>query len=450
MQSPDTSESVNHETKNQADVCDSRRGFLKQSGLSVAGAGLATSMTSLIAPVHAQGSASLKIGLVGCGGRGSGAAAQALRADPNSELVAVADVFDTQAERSLRNLKADDDIGKRITVTPDATFVGLDAYQHVIDMSDVVLLCTPPGFRPQHFKAAVEAGKHIFTEKPMATDFPGVRSVMESVKLSKEKNLAVLAGFCWRYDLAKRALFERVLGGEIGDVRAIHGTYLTGPVKPMPPADRRPEGKSDLWWQLKNWYNFTWLSGDGLVEQACHTVDWVAWALGDKAPTSCTAVGGRQIPSEGGDIFDHVEVNYVWENGARGFVAQRQIPRCFNENSLYILGTKGNANLTKGSHITDLNNNVTWTYEGETPNMYQVEHNEFFAAIRAGKPFNDGDRMVNSTLMAIMGRTAGYHGKQISWDAALESDEQWVPEITNGFDTPVEFRPIPLPGLQDI
>jgi len=429
---------------------DSRRTFLKQTGLTVASTGLATSLTTVVQPVHAQGSASLKLGLVGCGGRGSGAALQALRADPNTELVAVADAFGDKAEKSLKNLKADEKVGERVNVTPDATFIGLDAYKQVIDQSDVVLLCTPPGFRPQHFRAAVEAGKHVFTEKPMATDFPGVRSVMESVKISKEKNLSVLAGFCWRYHDAKRELFKRIHDGEIGDVRSVHGTYLTGPVKPMPPADRRPEGKSDLWWQVKNWYNFAWLSGDGLVEQACHTVDWVAWAFGDKAPTSCTAVGGRQIPSEGGDIFDHVEVNYVWDDGARGFVAQRQIPRCFNENSLYILGTKGNADLTRGSHITDLKNNVTWTYEGESNDMYQTEHNEFFAAIRAGKPFNDGDRMVNSTMMAIMGRTAGYRGQQITWEDAMESEERWVPEITNGWDTPVEFKPIALPGQDSV
>lgn len=428
---------------------DQRRTFLKQTGLTVAGTGLATSITALAKPVHAQsGSASLKLGLVGCGGRGSGAAMQALRADPNTEIVAMADVFASQIARSLTNLKKDEKVGNRVNVTPDATFVGLDGYKNVIEMSDVVLLCTPPGFRPQHFKAAVDADKHVFTEKPMATDFHGVRSVIDSVKRSKEKNLAVLAGFCWRYHNAKRELFQRVLDGAIGDVRAVHGTYLTSPVKPMPPAERRPEGKSDLWWQLKNWYNFAWLSGDGLVEQACHTVDWIAWAMGDRAPQSCTAVGGRQIPAEGGDIFDHIEVNYAWDNGARGFIAQRQIPRCFNENSLYILGTKGNADLTRGSHLTDLDNKVIWTYEGENNDMYQTEHNEFFAAIRAGKPFNDGDRMVNSTMMAIMGRTAGYLGKRISWDDALESQQRLVPEITNGFDTPVEFRDVPLPGQQ--
>ena len=390
---------------------DSRRDFLKQSGLTVAGTGVAASVTSLVQPVHAQGSASLKLGLVGCGGRGSGAALQALKADPNSEIVAVADAFEDKATQGVARLKRDESVGNRVTATPDSTFVGLDAYKHVIDMSDVVLLCTPPGFRPQQFRAAVEAGKHVFTEKPMATDFPGVRSVMESVKISKEKNLAVLAGFCWRFHDAKRALFDRILGGEIGDIRALYGTYLTGPVKPMPPASRRPDNVTDLWWQVKNWYNFTWLSGDGLVEQACHTVDWLAWAMGDRPPVSCTALGGRQIPSEGGDIYDHVEVNYVWDDGARGFVAQRQIPRCYSQNSLYVLGTKGNADLTRGSHITDLKNNVVWKYEGEGNDMYQTEHNEFFKAIREGKPMNHGDRMVNSTMMAIMGRTAGYTGE---------------------------------------
>ena len=398
------------------DTENTRRDFLRTTGsAAVAGSAAAATLASLAQPVHAQGSASLKLGIVGAGGRGSGAAAQALRADPNTELVAVGEAFEHRAKRCLDSLRNDENIVDRVKVTPEHTFIGLDAYKQVIEMSDVVLLATPPGFRPIHFRAAIEAGKHVFTEKPMATDFAGCKSVMESVRLSKEKNLAVLAGFCWRYDNAKRALFERVLGGDIGDVRAVYGTYLTGPVKPMPPADTRPEGISDLEWQVRNWYNFTWLSGDGLVEQACHTADWLAWAFNDAHPESCTAVGGRQIPAEGGDIFDHVEINYVWDNGARGFLAQRQIPRCYSQNSLYIMGTKGNANLTRGSHITDLKNETVWKYEGEKNNMYQTEHDEFFASIRSGDYINDGDRMINSTMMAIMGRTAGYSGQQISW-----------------------------------
>lgn len=422
---------------------NSRRQFLKKSSAAVAAA---TAITSVVQPVHAQGSSTLKIGLVGCGGRGSGAASQALSADPNTELVAVADAFQRSADRSLRALKDNEKIASRIKVEEDSTFIGLEGYKNVIEMSDVVCLCTPPGFRPLHLAAAVDAGKHIFTEKPMATDFPGVRSVIESVQKSKEKNLAVLAGFCWRYHEEKRELFKRVHDGAIGDVRTVYGTYVTGPVKPMPPADTRKAGITDLEWMVRNWYNFSWLSGDGLAEQACHTADWLAWAFGDTPPESCTALGGRQIPAEGGDIFDHVEVNYLWGNGARAFLAQRQIPRCFNENSLYIIGTKGNASLSGGAHITDLKNNELWRYKGKPKNMYQQEHDEFFASIRSGEHINDGDRMVNSTAIALMGRTAGYTGQRLTWEDAINIQEPLVPEFTNGWDSPVTFRSVPKPG----
>ena len=328
---------------------------------------------------------------------------------------------------------------------PEHQFVGLDAYQHVVDSCDVVLLATPPGFRPVHFRYAVEQGKHIFTEKPMATDAPGVRSTMESVKLAKEKGLGVLAGFCWRYDYARRAFFEKLLEGAIGDVLCTYGTYLTNPVKPMPAADTRPAGMTDLEWQVRNWYNFTWLSGDGLVEQACHTVDWLAWSKGDVPPVSCTAVGGRQIESEGGNIFDHIEVNYLWEDGTRGFISQRQMTGCHNENNCYVLGSKGQGTITRRG--VSIKGAEDWRYKERAPNMYQVEHNEFFQSIRDGKPLNNGDRMVNSTMMAIMGRMAGYTGKELTWEQALNSQEKLVPEITAGWETPVEFRPMALPGV---
>ena len=423
---------------------ETRREFLR-SGATAAVAGAAITTLASSQPVHAAGTDELKIGLIGCGGRGTGGANQALHADKNTRLVAMADAFESRLSSSLANLKKQK-IADQVDVPVDQRFVGLDAYKRVIELCDVVLLCTPPGFRPVHFAAAVEAGKHIFTEKPMATDCPGVRSVAASVRLSKEKNLAVLAGFCWRFDNVKRALFERILDGEIGDVRAVHGTYLTGPVKRMPPASTRPEGITDLQWMVRNWYNFAWLSGDGLVEQACHTADWLGWAMNDHPPESCTAVGGRQIPSHGGDIFDHVEVNYVWDNGARGFLAQRQIPGCFNENSLYVMGTRGNADLSRGANIRDLKNKITWRYEGPKNDMYQTEHDEFFASIRSGNHMNHGDRMVNSTMMAIMGRTAGYSGQRITWEDAWDSKEKLVPEITDGWNSPVTFAEIPRPG----
>jgi predicted dehydrogenase len=323
-------------------------------------------------------------------------------------------------------------------------FVGLDAYQKVINSGvDVVLLASPPGFRPVHLRAAVEAGKQIFCEKPMATDAPGVRSVLESVRIAKEKKLALVAGFCWRYDYPKREFFKRIHGGEIGQVRAIYGTYLTSPVKPMPPAESRPEGITDLEWMVRNWYNFNWLSGDGFVEQAVHTVDWLAWVMKDVPPTSCTAVGGRQIPAHGGNIFDHMEVNYEWEDGTRGFLAQRQIPGCHNENFLTVIGSKGTALVN--SRGVSIIGEKPWRYQGEKPNMYQVEHNELFTSIRAGKPINDGDRMAKSTLMAIMGRSAAYTGEQISWEMAMASRQVLVPEIKD-WNSVVEAQPMAMPG----
>ena len=421
----------------------SRRDFLKAGAAAATIPALAAQFA---ASAFAAGSDKLKVGVVGCGGRGSGAAVQALSADPNVELVAMADAFGDALNSSLNQLTKSEGLAGKVRVADDHKFVGLDAYKKVIDASDVVLLASPPGFRPAHFKYAVEAGKHIFTEKPMATDAPGVRSIMESVEISKQKKLSVVAGFCWRYDNAKRAFFEQLHNGAVGELRMVYGTYLTSPVKPMPPATTRPQGISDLEWMVRNWYNFTWLSGDGVIEQAIHTVDWLAWAFNDNPAASCTAVGGRQIPAEGGNIFDHVEINYVWANDARGFLAQRQIPSCHNENNLYVLGTKGAGQIgARGAVITGETN---WKYSGPSNNMYQTEHDEFFKSIRDGKPINDGDRMAKSTLMGIMGRIAGYTGKQITWEMALNSQESIVPStFPDGWQTKMEIPKMAMPGI---
>jgi predicted dehydrogenase len=421
----------------------SRRDFLK-TGTSVAMAGTLGLNLSMSAGLYAAGNEILKVGLVGCGGRGTGAAREALKADPQTRLVAMGDAFPEQIEASLNSLKGVKDIGDRIVVDSDFRFSGLEAYKQVIDNVDVVLLASPPGFRPYHLRYAVEKGKHIFTEKPMATDAPGVRSVMETVELAKEKQLALVAGFCWRYDNARRELFQRIHDGQIGDVLAVYGTYLTSPVKPMPPEDARPAGITDLEWMVRNWYNFTWLSGDGLVEQAIHTVDWLAWTMKDVPAESCTAVGGRQIPAHGGNIFDHIEVNYLWESGTRGFLAQRQISGCHNENNLYVYGTRGTANITgRGVFISG---EYAWKYAGPGNNMYQTEHDEFFASIRSGKPINDGDRMAKSTLLGIMGRMAGYTGQQVTWEMALNSKEVLVPDLRS-WDDELKTPPMARPGV---
>ena len=430
-----------------SDKMTSRRDFLKTS--AVLGGAL---MAPAILPGNARAAGSaetLKVGLIGCGGRGSGAAQQALNADKNVVLTAMADAFENKLKASLAELKHDKEVGHKVQVDPDHCFVGLDAYQRVLDSGvDVVILATPPGFRPQHLKAAVASGKHIFCEKPVATDGPGIRSVLESVAEAKQKNLALVAGFCWRYSFPERALFERVLNGEIGDVRVVYGTYYTGPVKSMPPASDRPSGMSDLEWQLHNWYNFCWLSGDSLVEQAVHAVDWMCWAMKDVPPIKALAVGGRQFPQEDGNIFDHFEVNYEYHDGARGFIGARQQVGCASDNSATMFGTKGTAHELgfRGRPFTT-GEKGEWRYPANGPHtdMYQVEHNELFASIRAGKPINDGVRLAHSSLTAIMGRMAAYTGEEITWDMALNSKEILVPQQLT-WDMSLPTTPTAMPG----
>ncbi len=421
----------------------SRREFLKSSSTAAFAGAIAAPHFFTSSSHAASPGETLKVGLIGCGGRGTGAAAQALKADSNVELFAVGDVFERALSGSIKAVAAEAGADK-VKVKPENMFVGLDAYRKVINSGvDVVLLASPPGFRPVHLRAAVEAGKHIFCEKPMATDAPGVRSVIESVRIAKERSLALVAGFCWRYDYPLRELFKRIHEGQIGDVRAIYGTYLTGPVKPMPPASSRKEGITDLEWMIRNWYNFNWLGGDGFVEQAVHTCDWLAWVMKDVPPVSCTAVGGRQIPVQGGNIYDHIEANYVWADGTLGFLSQRQIAGCFSENHLTVIGSKGTAHIdSRGASIAGDN---AWRYQGEKPSMYQVEHNELFASIRSGKPINDGDRMAKSTLLGIMGRNAAYTGQQLTWDMILNSQQVLVPDIKD-WDTKFEPEPLAMPG----
>jgi len=422
----------------------SRREFLRTSSAAALGGVLAAGYVGV---ARAAGPTdTLKIGLIGCGGRGTGAAGQALHADPNVVLTAVGDVFPEKCEESLGALMRDKAIADRVKVAPDHKFVGLDAIQKVLDSGvDVVLLATPPGFRPQHLKAAVAAGKHIFCEKPMATDPAGVRSVMDSVESAKQKKIALVAGFCWRRDVPRREFYKRIHDGAIGEVRAIYATYLTGPVKPMPPAEQRPAGMGDLEWQLRNWYNFTWLSGDGLVEQACHSVDKINWAMNDNPPVRAVATGGRQIPNHDGNIFDHIDVFYEYEDGRRAIMAQRQISNCYSDNSDYLIGSEGTGTI-KGWNPPVIKGKQSWRYKGPSSDMYQNEHDEMFASIRKGEPINDGDWMAKSTLMAIMGRMAAYSGQEITWEQALKCDSQLVPDHLD-WKMSFPITPMAIPGV---
>lgn len=419
----------------------SRRDFLKTTSTIAL-------TTAMAAPYVSKGASEgevLKVGLIGCGGRGTGAAKQALKSDKSVILTTLGDVFEEQVKKSLQTLKQDKEIGDKVRATPENCFVGLDAFQKVIDSGvDVVLLAAPPGFRPQHLRAAVNAGKHIFCEKPMATDAPGVRSVLESVEIARQKNLALVAGFCWRYDLSRREFYKRIHSGEIGEVRSVYATYLTGPVKPMPPANTRPANMGDLEWQLRNWYNFVWLCGDGLVEQACHSVDKIAWAMKDVPPIKAVGSGGRVIPNNEGNIFDHIDVFYEYESGARAFMAQRQISNCYSDNSDYVMGGDGYGTIKSWSAPIIKGKNQ-WRYDGKRPDMYQQEHDELFASIRAGKPINDGKWMAQSTLMAIMGRMAAYTGQEITWEMAMNSKEKLVPDNLS-WDMKLPIVPMAIPG----
>ena len=401
-----------------------RRDFLKKTG-TAAGV-IAAGFPAIISGQTVTNA--LKIGLVGAGGRGSGAAGQALSADPNAELTAVADIDEAIVDRAATRLKGSQRFGSRVKI--DHAHFGLDAYDKVINSGvDVVLLATPPGFRPQHLTAAVNANKHVFCEKPCATDSPGVREVIAAQKLAQSKNLSLVAGFCWRYNNMIQDAVQQVRNGALGRLVAHYSTYYTNPVKPIPPESTRPAGMSDIEWQIRNWYNFTWTCGDSLVEQAVHNADKIMWIMNDQPPASAVGVGGRAVPANGGNIFDHFEINYVWPNGYRVFLANRQSTGCFNGTLDYVMGTDGTLMLGGGPpRIEAANGQIKWQFQGEEYDMYQREHDVLFAAIRSGKPKNDDLNLATSTLLAIMGRHAAYSGQQLTWEQALNSEVSLVPK----------------------
>lgn len=422
-----SSNATSKDTTKKPDSPVSRRDFVKASMGAAAVAPFALGSLSVARAAHVGGGDSIKVGLVGCGGRGTGAATQALKADPGAILVAMADAFEDRLESSLKTLRGN--FGDKVRVNDDTKFVGFDAYQKLIDSGvDVVLLATPPAFRPAHLKAAIHANKHVFCEKPMAVDGPGVRSVIESAAEAKRRNLSLVSGFCWRYSEPQRATYGRIHDGAIGDIRAMYTTYNTGGwVAPR----KREAGWSDMEAQMRSWHYFTWLSGDHIVEQACHSIDWINWAFQGRMPEKCHASGGRQtredVP-ETGHVYDHFAVTYEYEDGARAFHMCRHFPNSPGDNTAYLMGSKGTcySNPWSPSQI-QISGENEWYYDGERNDMYQTEHDELFASIRDGKPMNDGEWMANSTLLAIMGRMAAYTGQVITAEQALNSQESLVP-----------------------
>jgi predicted dehydrogenase len=411
-----------------------RRVFLQASAAAAAS-------VALLPGAHAAGDDTLRVGLVGCGGRGTGAAKQALRADPKVKLVAMCDAFMDRLEGSLKELKGIEDIADKIDLG-DRKFDGFDGYKKLLDCVDVVLLCTPPGFRPLHLKAAIDAGKHVFCEKPVAVDVAGAKSVIETARRAKEKNVSLCSGFCYRYDYAKRETVKRIHEGMIGDVSAMQITYLTNTIW--------HRGNDPKWtpmeYQMRNWYYYTWLSGDFIVEQHCHNFDKASWVFGGKMPVSALGVGGRQVRRDPkfGHIYDHFAVTLEYANGAKLFSFCRQMDRCQGDVNDHVIGTKGSAQLM--AHTINPTGGKEWEFGSETKvkDMYQVEHDELFAGIRAGKFINDGESAAHSTLMALLAREAAYTGKRLTWKELLASNQNLAPkEYAWG---PIETPPVPMPG----
>ncbi len=394
----------------------SRRDFV----LGTAAAGAAVAGLSLARSAHAAGSDVIRVGLIGCGGRGTGAAAQAMHADPGVRLVAMGDVFASRVEsrrRALQSQRTD-----QMTVDDDHCFVGLDAYKKVIEASDVVLIANAAKFHPLQMAAAIEAGKHVFVEKPHAIDPAGIHMAARAAQLAKEKKLGLLSGLHSRFQANIRETIRRIHDGQIGEIVAIEENFLRGPYGNTV----RPEGARELEIQYGNQYRFSWLCGDDVTQSLVHNLDRATWALGETPPVRCHGLGGRSgAQNLLGDVFDNHSVVYHYANGVRLYAHCRTALNCYGEYSSIVLGTKGVAYPMSGR----ITGEQPWTFEGASPDGHQMEQTEFFASLRAGEPLHCGDYMTRSTMAAIMGQLSCYGGKQITWDEANKSDYFLPPAV---------------------
>lgn len=412
----------------------SRRTFVKTT--AVASAGISAGLMASGNFAYAAATDVIRVGLIGAGGRGVGAARDAYQAADGVVLVAVGEVFQDHLDSARGKLQ--EALGDGYQVDTDHEFVGWDAYQKVID-SDVnyVILTTPPVFRPTHLAYAIEKGKHVFMEKPVAVDPVGVRKVFEAADRAKEKGLAIVAGTQRRHDPKYVEAMRRIHDGAIGEVVAAQVYWNQGGLWHV---DRTP-GMSDMEWQLRNWLYFTYLSGDHIVEQHVHNIDVANWAL-QSHPIKATAVGGRQtrVEPQYGHIYDHFSVDFEYPNGARVISMCRQQDGTSSYVGENIIGTNGMSN--GASWIRGAN---AWRWEGEEKNPYVQEHTDNIAAIRAGEPLNEGRQVAESVLTAIMGREAAYTGLDITWDAILNCNQNLEPTAWQFGSIPVP--PVPVPGV---
>jgi len=429
-----------------------RREFLKGSTAAVVGSAVAAGWT--IPAVYAAGSDEIRVGLIGCGGRGTGAAENVAQAAPGVKIIALGDVFKDKIDSCVDSLKKT--IADKLDVPEERQFVGLDAYQKVL-ASDInyVILATPPGFRPLHLKAAVAAGKNIFTEKPLAVDGPGIRTCFEVYEEGKKKGLAIGTGTQRHHQAGYVATIRQIHAGAIGEIVSARAYWNQGRIWVYP----RKEGWTDLEWQLRNWYYFTWLCGDHIVEQHIHNLDVVNWAM--KAhPIKCVGIGGRQVRTgpEYGHIYDHFCVDYEYANGAHMMSMCRQIDNCENSVSEALHGTKGfcqvNKYTIKGAKpwkfSAKAREEMPYVNEQQKEDQpYVQEHTDLIASIRSGKPANELKETIESTLTAIMGRMSAYTGKLVTWEQALNSEESLVPANLD-WNMSLPVPPVPVPGQTEL
>jgi predicted dehydrogenase len=433
-----------------------RRSFLKESAAAAAGLAAITEFPFVVT-THASPDSPIRIGVIGCGGRGTGAVLDALGAatkviypnagyhtedvdpaatlaDRNIKVTALADLFPDRLEKCRNELKK-----LRIDVPAEACFVGFDAYRKLLAAADVnyVILATPPHFRPIHLKAAIEAGKHVFMEKPGAVDSPGVRTLIEAGKLAKEKGLGIVAGTQRRHQQSYLETVKRLHDGAIGEIIECRAYWNGGVIWSV---EKKP-GWSDMEWQIRNWNYFAWLGGDHIVEQHVHNLDVINWVMGTH-PLKAFGMGGRQAREHPihGHIYDHFAVEYEYPNGVRMFSQCRQMNGCEGRVAEAVLGTRGTSD---GSRFIKTKE-ALWRFRDPESSAYQQEHQDLIASIRSGQPLNEAQAIAESTLTGIMGRESAYSGQTIEWDDALKSDRRLGPAKYELGDLP--FPEVAVPG----
>ena len=441
-----------------------RRNFVKNTTLVTTG--ILSASIPIEAMANVNGNKKLKIALVGCGGRGTGAIVQALQADKNTELISMADAFQDKVENSLKAVREHFNGVMKIKIKPKNLFSGFDAYKKAIDLADVVILTTPPGFRPYHFEYAIENGKHVFMEKPVATDPVGVRKVLDVARIAKGKKLNVVVGLQRHYQKKYVDILKRINDDQIGKIVGGQVYWNSRGVW----VRKREPSQSEMEYQMRNWYYFNWLCGDHILEQHIHNIDVANWFIGGY-PVKAQGMGGRQVRNgkDHGEIFDHHFVEFTYDKGPIISSQCRHQPGCMSLVDESFQGTRGRVNMRNGI-LTDLEGNEIFKYKSgnktkssrptrlisdplNEPNPYQVEHNLLFASIRSGGVIADAENGAYSTLTAIMGRMATYSGKVITWDQALKSNVQLMPENLNWDSKPPTMPDsnghysIPTPGI---